>query len=146
MYCLEIPNNSYKKEQHWSAEPSAQARCVWFCFCLCKVVFQKLSYSLCGLCLSLSSLITLPQTVPFIAFSGSPTAVHRAFLFKSMQRHGHSYKLTSSRALQYYTEGIPFWTSHKDSHKCLSLMEKPQYHVLQLMWSHIYRYVRVTER
>ena len=25
-------------------------------------------------------------------------------------------------------------------------MEKAQYHVLQLTWSHIYRYVRVTER
>ena len=25
-----------ENEQHWSAEPSAQARCVWFC-CLCKV-------------------------------------------------------------------------------------------------------------
>ena len=43
----------------------------------------------------------------FIAFSGSPTAVHRAFL-SSMRRHTHSHKLTSSCALRYYTVGIPF--------------------------------------
>ena len=43
----------------------------------------------------------------FIAFSGSPTAVHCAFL-SSMRRHGHSHKLISSRAPQYYTVRIPF--------------------------------------
>ena len=44
--------------------------------------FQKHSYLLCRLCFSLSSLL-LPQTVRLynIAFSGFPTAVHRAFLF-----------------------------------------------------------------
>ena len=51
-------------------------------------VFQKLSYSLCGLCLSLkfltnkSSSDSRPKAfLRFTAFSGSPTAVHRAFLF-----------------------------------------------------------------
>ena len=44
----------------------------------------------------------------FIAFSGSPTAVHCAFL-SSMRRHGHSrHKLISSRAQRYYTVHIPF--------------------------------------
>ena len=57
----------------------------------------------------------------FIAFSGSPTAVHHV-----MQIHGHSYKLTASHALRYCTVGIPFWTY---SHKRLSLTEKPQYHI-----------------
>ena len=47
---------------------------------------EKLSYSLCGLCLSLSSLILDSYSDSkafhfFIAFSGSPTAVHHAFLF-----------------------------------------------------------------
>ena len=43
----------------------------------------------------------------FIAFLGSPTAVHCAFL-SSMRRHGHSHKLISSRAPRYYTVHIPF--------------------------------------
>ena len=73
-------------------------------------VFQKLSYLLCGLCLSLCSL-TLPQTIRLfnisLRSSGSATTVHRAFLFFDVNRHGHSHKLTSSHALWYYTVGIP---------------------------------------
>ena len=47
---------------------------------------QELSYSLRGLCLPLSSLNYNSSSdskafLRFIAFSGSPTAVHRAFLF-----------------------------------------------------------------
>ena len=76
-------------------------------------VFQKLSYSLCGLCLPLfitnNSSSDSKAFLCYIAFSGSPTAVHHAFLFfKSMWRHGYSHKLTSSRALQYYTVDMPF--------------------------------------
>ena len=138
-------------------------------------VFQKLSYSLCGLCLSLSlhnSSSDSKAFLHFIAFSGSPTAVHCAFLV-SMQRHGHSHQLslhvhygitlwaylpqmhrpvlhcghTFLRCIdRYCTVGIPLWTSRKRSHKRPSSTEKPQYHVLQLTWSHIYCYVRVTER
>ena len=46
----------------------------------------------------------------FIAFSGSPKAVHCPL-----------------HALQHYTVGILLV---KDSHNCLSSTEKPQYHVL----------------
>ena len=47
-------------------------------------VFQKLSYSLCGLRLSFptnNSSSDSKAFLRFIAFSGSQTAVHRAFLF-----------------------------------------------------------------
>ena len=43
----------------------------------------------------------------FIAFSGSPTAVHCAFLFFEAKAWPQS-KLTSSCALWYYTVDIPF--------------------------------------
>ena len=120
---LERPKN----ERHWSAEPLVQARCVQFCSCLCKVcsrvsealllTFQTLSLSF----VTNNSSSDSKAFLRFIAFSGSPTAVHHA-----MQRHGHSYKLISSHALQYCTVGIPFWTY---SHRRLSSTEKPQYHI-----------------
>ena len=110
---------------------------VRFCSCLCKVcsnvsdalmhgchvfgsvlayaksahVFQKLSHSLCGLCLSVLSLLTLPQTVTLFYVSLRSQAPQRQYTvlsFSSMRRHGHSHKPTSSRALRYYTVGIPF--------------------------------------
>ena len=65
-------------------------------------VFLKLSYSLCGLCLSLSSLITLPQTVRLLYVSlcsQAPKQQYTVLSFSSLRRHGHSHKLTSSRAL-----------------------------------------------
>ena len=80
-------------------------------------VFQNLSYSLCGPCLSLSSLysITLPQTVRLFDVSlcsQAPQQQYTVLFLSSMQRHGHrhrrSHKLTYSRALRYYTVGIPF--------------------------------------
>ena len=74
-------------------------------------VFQELSYSLRGLCLSLSSLITLPQTVRLFYISlhsQAPQQQYTVLSFSSMRRHGHSHKLTSSRAPRYYTVGIPF--------------------------------------
>ena len=126
--------------------------------------FQKLSYSLCGLCLSLSLLITLPQTVRLFYVLLHSQALQQQYTvlsFSLMQGHGHSHKLTSSRALWYYTVGVlsqvhrpiictPLHALHcmycgitlwaylceplvKDSHKRLSLMEKPQYHMLQVM-------------
>ena len=58
-------------------------------------VFQKLSYSLCGL-LSNNSSSGTKTFLRFIAFSGSQTAVHRPL-----------------HALQYYTVSIPFWTARK---------------------------------
>ena len=74
-------------------------------------LFQKLYYSLCGLCLSLSSLVTLPQTVRLFYISLCSQAPQQQCIvlsFPSMRRHGHSHKLTSSHALRYYTVGIPF--------------------------------------
>ena len=84
-----------------------------FCSCLCKVCSHKLSYSLCGLCLSLSlsSLITLPQTVRLFHVSlrsQAPQQQYTELSFSSMRRRSHSHKLTSSHALRYYTVGIPF--------------------------------------
>ena len=73
-------------------------------------MFQKLSYSLCGLCLSLSSLITIDSKafLRFIAFSGSPTAVHRAFLFFDAKAWPQSQTDLFTCTIQYYTVGIPF--------------------------------------
>ena len=54
-------------------------------------VFQELSYSLHGICLSLSSLITLPQTVrPFYISlcSQAPQQQYTVLSFSSMRRHG----------------------------------------------------------
>ena len=105
-----------------------QARCVQFCS-KSDHMFQKLSYLLCKLCLSFVT-ITLSQAfLRFIVFSDSSTA-YTMLSFSSMWRHGHSPKLTSSRALQYCTVGIPFWTSRKDSHKRVSSTEKPQLRVI----------------
>ena len=69
------------------------ARCVWFCSYLCKVC-PRVSESLLLVLRTLS--LSFPTNNPssdskaflrFIAFSGSPTAVHCAFL-SSMRRHG----------------------------------------------------------
>ena len=121
-------------------------------------------------CRSLLSLITRSSSdskasLRFIAFSGFPTAVHRAFLCfdakawpqsqtdlftcTTVLHCGHTFLRRIRRSnLRYCTVDIPFWTSCKRSHKRLhaSSTEKPRYHVLQLTWSHIYRYVCVTER
>ena len=88
-------------------------RCVWFCSYLCKVC-SRVSEALLLVLRTLS--LSFPTNNPssdskaflrFIAFSGSPTPVHCAFL-SSMRRHGHSHKLISSRAPRYYTVRIPF--------------------------------------
>ena len=61
---------------------------------------------------SLSSLITLPQTVRLFYVSLRSQAPKQQYTVLSfslaMRRHGHSHKLTSSRALRYYTVDIPF--------------------------------------
>ena len=83
------------------------------CLVLCKVC-SRVSEALLLVLRTLS--LSFPTNNPssdskaflrFIAFSGSPTAVHCAFL-SSMRRHGHSHKLISSRAPRYYTVRIPF--------------------------------------
>ena len=85
------------------------------CAMSARYVFQKPSYSLCELCLSLfphlyNSSSDSKVFQRFIAFSGSPTAVHRVLSFSSMRRHGHSHKLTSSLALRYCTVSIYIYT------------------------------------
>ena len=85
--------------------------------CLCKVCSHVSEALLLTLwTLSLSFLTNNPSSdckafLRFILFSGSPTAVHRAFLFFDVK----AWPVTNwpSRALRYYTVGIPFWTSHK---------------------------------
>ena len=64
------------------------AICVWFCSCLCNQVCSRVSGALLltSRTLSLSFLTNNSSSdskafLHFIAFSGSPTAVHRAFLF-----------------------------------------------------------------
>ena len=99
------------------------AICVWLCSCLCIAcskcfrrshachmcsllflpvqsllmhVFQKFSYPLCRLCLSLSSL-NLPQTVRLfniLLHSQAPQQQYTVQSFSSTRRHGHSHKLT----------------------------------------------------
>ena len=85
-------------------------------------VFQKLSYSLCGLCLSLLLLNSSSHSkafLHFIVFSGSSTAVHCAFLCFDAKAWPQSQTLfmcimvlhcghTVLRCIdQYYTVGIP---------------------------------------
>ena len=103
-------------------------------------VFQELSYSLRGLCLSLSSLITLPQTVRLFYISlrsQAPQQQYTVLSFSSMRRHGHSHKLTSSlwRAPRFTLWAYLSEPLVKDSHKRST--EKLQYRVLQVTWSHI---------
>ena len=82
-------------------------------------VFQKLSYSLCRLCLSLRHFVTIfynplsdRRLFNVSLRSQAPQQQYTVLFLSSMQRHGHrhghSHKLTYSRALQYYTAGIPF--------------------------------------
>ena len=86
------------------------AICVWFCSCLCKAcscMCFRSSLTCFADFLSLSSL-TLPQRVRLFNISlQAPQQQYTVLSFSSMRRHSHSHKLTSSRALRYYTVGIP---------------------------------------
>ena len=114
-------------------------------------MFQKLSYSLCGLCLSFLTNNSSSDSKAFlclIAFSGSPTAVHRAFYFVNAKAWPQSQTdlFTCITVLHYghtflrhidLIYGITLWAYLskpliKDSHKCLSSTDKPQYRVLQV--------------
>ena len=119
-------------------------------------VFQKLSYSLCGTCLSLSSLYsrTLPQTVRLFDVSlrsQAPEQQYTILSFSWVRRHGHRHGqsqtdlFTCTMVLHCghtflrridLIYGIALWAYLsallvKDHHKCLSSTEKPQYRVLQ---------------
>ena len=89
--------------------------CVRFCSCLCKVcsrVSEALLLALQTLSLTNNSSSDSKAFLCFIAFSGFPTPVHRPH-----------YGIT---LWAYLSEPLV-----KDSHKRLSLTEKPQYHVLK---------------
>ena len=119
-------------------------------------VFQNLSYSLCRLCLSFVTNNSSSDSKAFLhfnVFSGAPTVVHRAFLFRlrcegmatttNWRLHVH-YSITLWAYLSqmhrpnlwYYTVGIASEPLVKDSHNRLSSTEKPQYCLLQLTWLH----------
>ena len=107
-------------------------------------VFQKLFYSLCGLCLSLFRHYNSSSDSNVSLRSQAPQQQYTMLSFSSMRRNGHSHKL-------HVHYGIALWAYLsepliKDSHKHLSSTEKPQYHVLQVTRSHVYRYIHVTER
>ena len=116
------------------------------------LVFQKLLLALRTLSLSF---VTIFYNSPsdskafrrFIAFSGSPTAVHRTFSFFDAkawpQAQTDLFTCTMVLHCGYtflrcidLTYGIALWAQLsallvKDRHKCLSSTEKPQYRVLQ---------------
>ena len=79
--------------------------------CPCSCVSEALLLTLLTLSLTNNSSSDSKAFLCYIAFSGSPKAVHRPL-----------------HVLQYYTVGIPLI---KDIHKCLSSTEKPQYHMLK---------------
>ena len=123
-----------ENEQHWSAEPSAQARCMISVYAYhvfgsvlasakSAHVFQKLSYSLCELLsLTNNSSSDTKAFLPCIAFSCSPIAVHRPL-----------------HALRYYTVGIPFWTARKRQSQTSKFDGKSHNTVCSshVTWSHI---------
>ena len=134
--------------------------CVRFCSCLCKVCSRVSEALLPALrTLSLSFLTNSSSHskafLHFIAIpASSSTAVHRAFLFFDVKAWPQSptdlFTCTTGIKLWAYLSqmhrpialhcihyGITLWAYLsepliKDSHKCLSLTEKPRYHVLQV--------------
>ena len=65
-------------------------------------VFQKLSYSLCGLCLSLSSLITLPQTASLFYVSLRSQAPQQQYtVFPFVTTHYHYVRVTERYITHY---------------------------------------------
>ena len=122
-------------------------QCVRFCSCLrkaCSCTFQKLSYLLCGLSLSLSSL-TLPQTVRLFNVSLRSQAPQQKYTVLSFDAKAWSRSQTDFSMVHY---GITLWAYLseplvKDSHKRLSSTEKPRAPSYVMTR---YRYVHVTER
>ena len=84
-------------------------------------VFQELSSVFTSRTLSLSFLTNNSSSdskafLRFIAFSGSPQQ-YTVRSFSSMRRHGHSHKLTSSRA----DHGITLWAYLSQMHRPIAL-------------------------
>ena len=132
--CVFFGSDMYiHNEQHWSAEPSVQARCVRCCSCQCKdcsCASEALLLALWTLSLSFvtnNSSLDSKAFLRFIAFSDFPTAVHRAFLFFKGMATVTNWPLcvhyditlwaylsqTHRPNLRYCTVGIAFWASRK---------------------------------
>ena len=97
--------------------------CVWFCSCLCKVcshVSEAFLLTLRTLSLTNNSSSDSKAFLRFIAFSGSPTAVHCPL-----------------HALRYYTVGIPFWTARKRQSQTSKFDGKATIPRAQVTWSNI---------
>ena len=100
-------------------------------------VFQKLSYPLCRLCLSLSSLITLPQTVR---------------LFYVSLRSQAPQQSQTDLFTWTYTVGIPFWTTHKRQSQtskfdgkttiACSKLRDHTFTIMYVLWSGIWNIAR----
>ena len=82
--------------------------CIWFC-AKSSYVFQKLSYSLCRLCL------TLPQTLRLFYVSLRSQAPQQQYTVHCM----------------HYDITLWAYLSEPLSHKRISCTEKTQYHVLK---------------
>ena len=137
------------------------AICVRFCSCLCNQVCSRVAGALLltSRTLSLSFLTNNSSSdskafLHFIAFSGSPTAVHRAFLFfdakawlqsqtdlftcTTVLHCGHTFLRCIALRCMHYGITLGAYLSEpllQDSHKRLtglSSTEKPQYCVLQV--------------
>ena len=101
--CVNRWMNSNERQNPWR-KLYDKCLCLSYVFgsvlaCMCKVCShfsETLSLTLLTLSLTNNSSSDSKAFLPFIAFSGSPTAVHRPL-----------------HALQYYTVGIPFWTTRK---------------------------------
>ena len=70
-------------------------------------VFQKLSYSFCGLCLSLSPLITLPQTVRLFYVSLRSQAPQQQYTVLSFLRCEGMATVTNSDLFTCTMVGLP---------------------------------------
>ena len=94
--------------------------CVWFCTKSAHM-FQKLSYLLCGVCLSLLSLVTLLQTVRLSTFHcvlRLPMQQQYTVLsFSSMQRHGH----ITNWPLNLHYGTFTLWTYLSQMHRPIAL-------------------------
>ena len=100
-------------------------------------MFQKLSYSLCGVCfITNNSSSDSNAFLRFIALSGSPTAVHHAFLFFDAKAWPQSqtdlFTCTTVLHCGHTFLNLSQETVTWSQISRLSSTRKPQYHVLQV--------------
>ena len=119
--------NSTEAQNPWHKLDDVFMHIVWFCSYLCKVcshVSEVFYWTL--------SLITLPQTLRLFYISLHSQAPEQQYIVHCMH-----YGIT---LWAYFSEPLV-----KDSHKCLSSTEKPQYYVPGHLTTH-YRYVCDTKK